>query len=76
MGPFSNLIRVIEQVGKDKGIDKAILIDAVENAVLTAAKKRFGSRLSIEVRFNDETGEIEMFQLKKKEVVEGEGVNF
>ncbi len=64
MSPFSDLNRVIDQVGKDKGIDKAILIDALENAVLTAAKKKFGPRLSIEVRFNDEEGEIEVFQFK------------
>lgn len=64
MSPFSNLNRAIEQVAKDKGIDKAILIDALENAVLTAAKKKLGSRLSLEVHFNDEEGEIEIFQFK------------
>jgi N utilization substance protein A len=68
MGPFSNLNRVIEQVAKDKGIDKVILIDALENAVLTAAKKKLGPRLNLEVHFNDEEGEIEIFQFK--EVVE------
>ena len=34
------LNRVLEQVGKDKGISKAILIDAIESAVLIAAKKK------------------------------------
>ncbi|MBW2308383.1 MAG: transcription termination/antitermination protein NusA [Deltaproteobacteria bacterium] len=68
MSPFSDLSRVIDQVGKDRGIDKAILIDALENAILTAARKKFGPRLSIEVLFNDEEGEIEVFQFK--EVVE------
>ena len=44
---FSNLNHVIEQVAKDKGIDKAVLTEALEAAMLTAAKKRYGMNAEI-----------------------------
>ena len=40
---ISDLNRIIEQVGKDKGIDKKILIDALEQALLAAARKKYGT---------------------------------
>ncbi|MBI2370744.1 MAG: transcription termination/antitermination protein NusA [Deltaproteobacteria bacterium] len=58
------LNRVIEQVGKDKGIDKKILIEALETALLTAAKKKYGPNKEIEARYNPEIGEVELFQFK------------
>lgn len=60
----SELGRVLEQVGKDKGIDRAILVEALESALLTAAKKKYGMEKEIEAHFNDELGEIELFQFK------------
>ncbi len=60
----SELGRVIEQVEKDKGIEKAVLIDALESALLMAAKKRFGLEKEIEAHFNEDLGEIELFQFK------------
>ena len=60
----SELGRVIEQVEKDKGIDKAILVEALESAMLTAAKKKLGIEKDIEAQFNEELGEIELFQFK------------
>jgi len=66
------LNRVLEQVGKDKGISKAILIDAIESAVLIAAKKKYGADKEIESHFNEELGEVELFQFKTvvKDVVD------
>jgi len=58
------LNRVLEQVGKDKGISKAILIDAIESAVLIAAKKKYGADKEIESHFNEDLGEVELFQFK------------
>jgi N utilization substance protein A len=60
--------RVVDQVSRDKGIDRDILIKALEEALKSAAKKKFGNKIDIEVHFNDEVGEIEVFQFK--EVVE------
>ncbi|HCY19762.1 MAG: transcription termination/antitermination protein NusA [Deltaproteobacteria bacterium GWC2_42_51] len=59
-----NLRNVIEQVGKDKGLDKAILIDTLETAMVKAAEKKHGPNKLIEAHYNDELGEIELFQFK------------
>ncbi len=61
---LTELSRVIEQVGKDRGIRKEIIIGAIEAAVLTAAQKKFGEEAVLEAHYNDETGEIELFQFK------------
>jgi N utilization substance protein A len=59
-----DLNRVIEQVSKEKGIDKSILISALENAMISAAKKTFGHQRKIEAQFNPEIGEVEIFEAK------------
>jgi transcription termination/antitermination protein NusA len=59
-----DLNRVIEQVSKEKGIDKSILISALENAMVSAAKKTFGHQRKIEAQFNPEIGEVELFEAK------------
>ncbi|MBN1612893.1 MAG: transcription termination/antitermination protein NusA [Deltaproteobacteria bacterium] len=58
------LKRLIEQMGKDKGIDKTIIIKALESAMVTASKKKMGPRVDIEAHYNEEIGEIEVFQFK------------
>jgi N utilization substance protein A len=60
-----NLNFVLDQVGKDKGIDKRILVEALEAAMLTAARKRFGLTTDMEARFNEQTGEVEIYEFKK-----------
>jgi N utilization substance protein A len=59
------LRRIIDQVCRDKGIDKDLLIGAIKDAIRSAAKKKYGPRLEIEVEYRDETGEIEVFQYKE-----------
>jgi transcription termination/antitermination protein NusA len=61
----SNLNFVIDQVGKDKGIDRKIIIEALEQAVLTASRKKYGHQGEIEVHYNEEAGEVELFQFKQ-----------
>jgi transcription termination/antitermination protein NusA len=61
----SNLNYVIDQVGKDKGIDRKVIIEALEQAVLTASRKKYGHQGEIEVHYNEEVGEIELFQFKQ-----------
>lgn len=61
----SNLNFIIDQVGKDKGIDRKVIIDALEQAVLTASRKKYGHQGEIEVRYNEEAGEIELFHFKQ-----------
>ncbi len=61
----SNLNFIIDQVGKDKGIDRKVIIEALEQAVLTALRKKYGHQGEIEVHFNEEAGEVELFQFKQ-----------
>ena len=65
---ITDIKRVVDQVSRDKGIEREVLIKALEEALRSAAKKKFGSKVDIEVQYNEETGEIEVFQFK--EVVE------
>lgn len=62
---FSDLARVIEQVGKDKGIDRNVVIDAITQGMLVAARKKYGTYREIEASYNEETGEIELFEFKE-----------
>jgi N utilization substance protein A len=59
------LKRLIDQVSRDKGIDKDLLVTALKDAIRSAAKKKYGPRLEIEVEFKDDTGAIEVFQYKE-----------
>jgi N utilization substance protein A len=59
------LKRLIDQVSRDKGIDKDLLVMALKDAIRSAAKKKYGPRLEIEVEFKDDTGAIEVFQYKE-----------
>lgn len=61
---LQELKRLIEQMGKDRGIDKLIITEALEAAMLTAARKKLGQDVDIEAHYNDDAGEIEVFQFK------------
>jgi N utilization substance protein A len=59
-----DLNAILSQMGRDKGIDKQVLIEAVESAMLSAARKHFGHNLNLETKLNPDTGEIEVVQFK------------
>ena len=56
-----SLNMVIEQVSRDRGLERAVLVEALEAALKTAAKRVFGELRDIEAQFNEETGEIDLF---------------
>lgn len=58
------LIAVIDEIGRQKGIDKARVIGAIESALQTAAKKRFGQAENIQVEIDGKTGEISVVSKK------------
>jgi len=62
---ITDIKRVIDQVSRDKGIDREVLITALEEALKSAARKKFGNKIDIEVKYRDDTGEIEVFQFKE-----------
>jgi len=51
-------------VSKEKGIDKTIVVAAVEEMMHSAARRTFGPDRNIESRYNQELGEIELFEIK------------
>lgn len=59
-----SLKRIVDQICRDKGIDRSLLIDAIEEAVRSAVRKKYGTRREIEVQFNEELGEVEVFQYR------------
>ncbi len=62
------LISVIDELGRSKGIEKSRVIGAIEAALLMAAKKRLGQTENIQVEINAKTGEIAI--VSKKTIVE------
>lgn len=62
---FSDLNRMIDQLGKEKGIEKKVITDAVVQGMLVAARKIYGTYRDIEASYNEETGEVELFQFNE-----------
>jgi len=59
------LLAVIGQIEREKGIKSEKILQAVELAVQTAARKKYGASDNIQVHISPETGEIEVVSLKK-----------
>ena len=58
------LKKAIDQISKDKGLDRDMLIDTLEDAVRTSVLRRFSEDMDVEVTYNDDTGDIEVYQFK------------
>jgi N utilization substance protein A len=54
------ILRIIEQISREKGIEKEILLAGVEAAVLSAAKRRYGPIDNLHAHFNAQTGTLEL----------------
>src|SRR5262245_10728896 len=59
------LSRVIEQVSKEKQIDREVIIEAIESAMVQAARRHYGQERQIEGKYNPEIGEVELFEIKR-----------
>ena len=62
------LKKVIENLSKEKGLSKEIVVEALVEGIKTAAKRRFGNKARIEVKYDEERSGLEIYKLK--EVVE------
>ena len=58
-----DLNMVIEQVGRERGIDRSVLVETLEAALKTAAKKVFGEERDIEAQFDEDSGHIQLFMV-------------
>ncbi len=57
-----SLKQAIEQIVKEKGIDRQVVIEAMEQAVLSAANKKYRNTRVLEAHYNPDTGEVELFE--------------
>ncbi len=58
------LKKAIDQISKDKGIDREMLVDTLEEAVRSSVLRKYGEDMDVEVSYNDDQGEIEVYQFK------------
>ncbi len=61
----AELILALEQLEKEKGIKKDIIIEAIEAALISAYKKNFGSAMNVKVNIDRVTGDVKVFALRK-----------
>jgi N utilization substance protein A len=61
----SQLRQQIEQISREKNINPEVIIAAIEDAILTASKKYYKNNEDLRSRFNNETGQIEVFAVKQ-----------
>lgn len=61
---MSELMLALEQIEKEKGISREVIIEAIEKSLLDACKKDFGKSENITVNMDRETGAIEVFAAK------------
>lgn len=58
----TNLLMAIDMVAKEKGIDRSRLVNTIEEAILKAAQSVFGATRELQATFNEETGQVDLFQ--------------
>jgi N utilization substance protein A len=58
-----NLNLILDQVAKDKGIERATLVAILEESLANAGKRHFGMERNIKARFDEEKGQIDLFQV-------------
>ena len=59
----SPIPQTIDILSREKGIDPQVIISAIEDAVVTAARKQFKTGEDLRARYNPETGDVELFAL-------------
>jgi N utilization substance protein A len=58
-----NLNLILDQVAKDKGIDRQKLIEILEEAIKSAANRHFGMERTLKARYDEDKGQIDLFQI-------------
>ncbi len=58
-------MEALDELEKDRGIDKEIIIDTIEQALLTAYKKNFGSAQNVRVLIDREGGDVRVYSQRE-----------
>jgi N utilization substance protein A len=53
----SEVLRIVDAIHRDKNIDKEIVFEGIEQAIISAARKHFGEESPLEVHIDRESGE-------------------
>ncbi len=61
----AELIHALDQLEKERGIDKGVLIEAIEAALISAYKRNFGSSQNVKVTIDRSTGDVKVYALKR-----------
>ncbi|HHU91694.1 MAG TPA: transcription termination/antitermination protein NusA [Halanaerobiaceae bacterium] len=62
------LLNALDDIVKEKGISKEVLLDAIESALISAYKRDYGSKENVRISMQEESGKVQIFA--RKEVVE------
>ncbi len=57
-----DVLLVVDAVSNEKGVDKEIIFDAIEAALASATKKRYGGEIEVRVAIDRESGEYSTFR--------------
>jgi N utilization substance protein A len=56
--------QIINQLGKEKGIDRSVIIGAIKDALESAAKKKYGMNKRLEAMYDEDTGDFEVLEFR------------
>lgn len=59
----TEILQIIDSVAREKAIPTAAVAEAMEQAILVAARKKYGQELNIKVEIDRKTGEIKIFRI-------------
>ena len=65
MASNNPLQQTIEALAKEKGIEPDVIITAIEDAVLTASRKYYKSDENLRTKFNQDTGQVELYAVRQ-----------
>lgn len=60
-----DFISALEELENERGIKKEVLLDAIENALISAYKRHFGITQNARVTIDDTTGEVHVLPKKR-----------
>src|SRR6056297_790087 len=60
-----DFLQALDDIERDKGISKEVLLDAIETALMSAYKKDFGSKENVRVEIKEKTGNVKVYALKE-----------
>ena len=64
MATVNPLLQQIDAIAKEKGVEPDIIITALQDAIEAAARKRYKTE-ALRARFNQESGQLELFAVKR-----------